>query len=484
MILFAGTPAFTDNQLTRLAVRVCDSFETCTVHYSQPIRVESTTNLSESIEILIRRSKRLFRSGDLMNAIGVLSSVYLKPDTHNESFLQYEAALNQSIEVAAFTLQIPNLPLSSSHNELMLNTFSFALSKTNNRELRSKCLDLISRFLEKAESMQSTPSMNSIRIAYSQVMNSFVLTEQEKRDNVTNDRQFLNSVRKAFKRIKRAAASKMPLGSRVILVAEHIDQNHMDVASGLPVKLHSAITEIVHHHNAFDVSLHAKLSVNKSINAKVQFGEEIRQNFSTEWNCNQAMPCRSIIYASTLFPNDNPYPRYEKAHKLSPVLDITIHAPNSGQEVTIRGLFKATVFEMTITGNETFGGSGYSTKCHYFDEPRQEWRIDDVHPLGIAYNQAGCWSGHLSSFVVLRIVLGLNADYIIGVLVACMMGVLVFGIMVVFYVQRKRDEAAAAVAPSEASTLESSVKPNTNLVKPPIPRKPREIQTQTILIND
>ena len=427
----------------------------------------------------------MYHTGDLLNALGVLNSVFLKPDPYNESSVMYEKAINTTVDVATSALQLPNLPLSSGHYELMFNTFSFALTKTENFLLKSKLLDLISRSFDKAHAMQSNPSMSIIRLTYSHVMNSFILSEQQRRNNITNDNRFLKDVRETFRKIKRAAASKMPLGSRVVLVAEHFDDAFIE-NDGTPVKSHSAITEIVHLNNAFDVTLHAKRNVNSSISAKVQFGNEVKQNYSEDWDCKQNMPCKSIIYSITIFPSENPFPVNKQAHKLSPVIDITLHAPNTGHEQIIQGLFKATVFELTVTGNETFGGSDYSTKCHYFDESRQEWRMDDVHPLGIAYNQAGCWSGHLSSFVVLRVVLGINADYIIGVLVACMMGVLVFGMMVVFYVQRKHD---ATVSPSvdevkQPTSLKSANQ--LNLVSNEV-RKMRpatEIQTKTILITD
>ena len=47
--------------------------------------------------------------------------------------------------------------------------------------------------------------------------------------------------------------------------------------------------------------------------------------------------------------------------------------------------------------------------------------------------------------MVLRVNLGISADYVIGVLVAVLMGVLVFGIMVVFFVQRKKEENVSSL---------------------------------------
>lgn len=487
---FAGTPVFSENQLTRLAVRVCDRFDTCTLHFSQPVSVENSANLTASIEQLLQRAKRSHKIGDPIAAMSVTNSIFLKPDTLNESYHAYEAAINATIDFGTDMLQNPSLLLTKGHYEMIFNALSFSLLKTNNFQLRRKILALIVRFYEKAEALQTMPSINSIRVTYSNVMNAFVPTEEQRNANVTiDDSRYLQDIRSTFQKIKKGAASQLPLGSRLVLVAERLDDRYLD-NEGLPIRLHTAITEVVHLSNAFDVDLRARLSVNQTVTARVQFGEEVKQNLSSGWDCKQELPCSSVVYSVTMFPNESPFPSGKQAHKLSPVLDVTIHAPKTGKEQSVKGLMKATVFELTVTGNASYGGSDYTTKCYYFDEEKQEWRMDDVHPLGIAYNQAGCWSGHLSAFVVMRTVLGINADYIIGVLVACLMGCLVFGMMLVFYVQRKRDEAA--VNPEVHKTLESSASLTNGHAHTVRQTKPRirpsqvatEIQTQTILVTE
>ncbi|KAJ6225317.1 hypothetical protein RDWZM_003862 [Blomia tropicalis] len=496
VMTFPGTPAFSENQLNRLAVRVCDRFDTCTLHFSPPISVENAPNLTASVDQLVQRARRLHKIGDPITAFSVINSVFLKPDSFNESYRSYESAINSTIEFGSNALQMPSLTMSRGHYEMILNALSFALPKTNNLRLRRQLLALIVRFYEKAEALQSIPSINSIRVTYSNVMNAFVPNEEQRNANITiDDERYLRDIRLTLRKIKQAAAAQLPLGSRLVLMAERLDDRYLD-NEGLPIRLHTAVTEVMHLSNAFDVNLKARLNVNQTVTAQVQFGEEVKMNLSTGWDCHQELPCTSVVYSVTIYPDLNPFPESLSMHKLSPVLDITIHAPKTGEEMPIRSLLKATVFELTVTGNVSYGGTDYITKCHYYDEERQKWVMDDVHPLGIAYNQAGCWSGHLSSFVVMRSVVGLNADYIIGVLVACLMGVLVFGIMVVFYVQRKR-ENASQVMPDVPIKIEptstNSYNPNAHHIQAQRAHaKSRirqvkvatEIQSQTILVTD
>lgn len=488
VILFAGTPAFRDNQLSRLAVRVCDRFDTCTVHFSQPISVENAPNLTASVDSLVQRAHRFYKMGDTVTALSVTNSIFLKPDTLNESYPAYQAAINATIEFAAASLQMPNLTLTKGHYEMIVNALSFSLLKTNNYRVRRKLLALIVRFFDKAEAMQSLPSINAVRVAYSNVMNAFVVSEEMRASNVTlKDTSYLRDIRATFQKIKKAAASQLPLGSRLVLVAERLDERHLD-SEGLPVRLQTAITEIVHLSNTFDVDLRALLSSNQTVTARVQFGEEVKRNLSSGWDCKQELPCSSVVYAVTLFAKESPFPDNSLTHRITPTLDITLHAPRTGREQPIRGLSKAAVFELTVTGNASFGGPNYSTKCHYFDEKEQQWRMDDVHPLGIAYGAAGCWTGHFSSFVVLRTDGGLGFD-IIGVIAACLMGVIIFGTMMAFYVHRKREEAA--VTPEAHKPAENTAA-NGHHMHQPRQIKPRirpsqvatEIQSKTILVTD
>nr|XP_027203936.1 uncharacterized protein LOC113797709 [Dermatophagoides pteronyssinus] len=455
VIIFPGIPVpiFNENQFTRLTVKTCDRFQTCTLHRSYPIRVEHSPNLTQSILQLIQHARRVYQTGDMLMAMNYLNPILLKHDfeTIENVTNLFEMAINSSIEFATTALQLPNLTLSPGHYELMFSMFSHALHKTDKLELRRKLLNLIIRYFEKADAHHIKISIKNIRIIYANVMNSFVsFNHNHRRENDDEEnRKFLKDIRQTYRSIKQAIATRIPLGAHTVILAERINY-HEDATTTttLPTsKIHTAYTEIVHSDNVEDLFLKVQMSPNQTIQAKVQFGPEIRQMFNKSWNCGRPRHlCSSIVQFVTVFPDDNPFPHPsdQQSHRLSSIIDISIHDPYNGREQSIRGLFKASIFELTVIGNDSFGGSDYSTKCHYFDETKQKWLMDDIHPLGIAYNQAGCWSGHLSSFIVLRTVMGINADYVIGVLVACTMGVLVLGMMVVFYVQRKNDNIAAS----------------------------------------
>lgn len=439
VIFFPGTPipSFSENQLSRLIVKTCDSFQTCTIHRSRSIRIEKSIDLDKSIQQLIYHAKRLSQTGDLIVAISYLNVIFLKSNFDEQNHQLYEEAINATIEYATSAIQIPNLPLGIGHYELITSACSHALHQTRNVRLRSRLLNIINRYLDKSEALNSRPSIRNIQIIYQKVMNSFV-------DNF--DRQYFRDVRATFERIKKIAATRIPLGHRLVLDAYNEIQTRSEfeeISFNHDSRIHSARTEFIHHENVEDILLRADSYSNLTILAKVQFGEEIRQTLNRTWQCRNQMDCTanesSVVQCVTIFPDENPFPiDHSSVYRLSPIIDISIHSPRDGNQRKIRGMFKASVFEISITGNESYGDSSYSTRCHYFDEEKEQWLTDDIHSLGIAYNQAACWTGHLTSFVVMRSKASLSIDYIITVLVATTMGILVFAMMIVFYSQRKR----------------------------------------------
>jgi hypothetical protein len=333
-------------------------------------------------------------------------------------------------------------------------------------------LALIQRYSQKAVALNTLPKIDTIKSLYSNLMKSFVRTKDQKKSNFTFDLELLEDIRMTFKEIRAIAAAQIQLGTVLTLKSESDSDGHT---------VDNAITQIIHHYKVYDFSIRAQFNANTTVGAKIHFGEEVKRKFSNGWNCEQEILCQSVVFSVTIYPGESPYPVFENSHKLTPILDIIIHAPNTGKEQIVRGLFKAATFQITITGNATEGGSELTTQCHYFDEKAGVWKRDDVHPLGIAYENVGCWAGHLSSFVVLRTVLGLSADYVIGVLVACLMGVLVFAIMLVFFVQKKREDASR-VSPKPIENLPKKTYQNSRY------RQPNSIEIQpnpqTILASD
>jgi hypothetical protein len=472
VISFVGTPISASNQITKFAVQVCDKFGNCQFYDSQPVSIERTTNETLAINDLLRTAKRHHTAGDSIGALSVLGNVLLKQNSI--LYPLSEKVINDSIEYSRHALELPSQILTDGHLSVVYSVLSNGLLKTNNILIKRKLLALIQRYSQKAVALNTLPKIDTIKSLYSNLMKTFVRTKNQKKSNFTLDLELLEDIRMTFKEIRALAAAQIQLGTVLTLKSESDSDGHT---------VDNAITQIIHYYKVYDVSIRAQFNVNTTVEAKIHFGDEVKRNFSNGWNCGQEMLCQSVVFSITMYPSESPYPVLEKSHKLTPILDIIIHAPNTGKEQIVRGLFKAATFKITITGNATEGGSELTTQCHYFDEKEGVWKRDDVHPLGIAYQNVGCWAGHLSSFVVLRTVLGISADYVIGVLVACIMGVLVFAIMLVFFIQKKREDATR-VSPQPIENIPKKTYQNSRYRQP----KPNSIEIQstpqTILASD
>ncbi|CAG2170411.1 unnamed protein product, partial [Oppiella nova] len=472
VIKFMGTPIPGSKPITRFAARVCDKFGNCELYYSASVTIEQSTNETSAISDLLKIAKRYQTAGDSIGALSALGTVLIKHNSH--VFPITEKVINDSIEYSRHALELTNQMLSEGHLSVVYTTLSNALLKSQNVLSKRQLLALIQKYTQKAIALKVYPRVETIKILYFNLMKSFVKSKAQSHSNLINDLVLLEDIQNTIKAVRSMAASQTPLGSTLRLTST-------EERAGFEADI--AVTEIIHSYKVYDTSIRANLDANTTVEAKINFGEEVKQNFSSFWNCGQTVSCQSVIFSVTIYPNENPFPSKEESYKLSSVIELSIHAPNTGEEQIVRGLFKAAAFQTTITGNASEGGSDYITKCYYFDRHLRSWRVDDVHPLGIAYKRVGCWSGHLSTFVVLRTVAGISADYVIGVLVACLMGVLVFGIMVVFFVQKKRED-----------TNRISPKPIASPPKKPL-ENPRyrhsmqngiEIQTasQSVLITD
>ncbi|CAG2108991.1 unnamed protein product, partial [Medioppia subpectinata] len=431
VIKFMGIPIPTSNPITRFAAQVCDKFGNCEIYYSQSVTIERTANTTSAISDLLKIAKRYQTAGDSIGALSALGTALIKQDLN--AIPMTEKVIDDLIEYSRHALELTNQMLSEGHLSVVYTTLSNGLLRTRNVLSKRKLLALIQKYTQKAIALKVLPKIETIKILYANLMKSFVKSDSQSPANLTNDLKLLEDIQNTIREVRAVAASQTPLGSTLRLTST-TDRHGFEGDI--------AVTDIIHSYKVYDMTITGQLDENTTVETKINFGEEVKHNFSSFWNCGQRMLCQSVVFSVTIYPKESPFPPKEVSHKLSAVIDISIHAPNTGHEQVVRGLFKAAAFQTTITGNASIGGSDYITKCHYFDRQHRDWRVDDVHPLGIAYRRVGCWSGHLSTFIVLRTVAGISADYVIGVLVACLMGVLVFGIMVVFFVQKKREDAS------------------------------------------
>ena len=471
VIKFIGSPILDPNRIARFAAQVCDRYGNCNLYYSASVVIEENANETSAVSDLLKIAKRHQTAGDSIQALSVLGTALLRPKRNSIN----QQVINDSIEYSRHALELTNQILTDGHLAVVYTTLSNGLLSTSDSLTKRKLIALIQKYTQKAIALKTLPKMETIKNLYSNLMKSFIRTDEERRSaNFSYDRNLLEDIRNAVKELRSVAASQLPLGQTLRLTSHSVVED---------TEVDNAVTFMAHSYRVYDTIIRARMDANTTVEAKINFGDEVKQNYTNFWNCNQPILCQSVVFSVTIYPGDSPYPVKEYSHRLSPIIELSLYAPNTGKEQVVRGLFKAATFQTTITGNATEGGSDMITRCHYFDDHRQRWRIDDVHPLGIAYKKAGCWSGHLSTFVVLRTIAGISADYVIGVLVACLMGVLVFGIMVVFYVQKKRDDAAR-VAPKPSPPV---AKPKT-LENPRYRQKPNGIEiqsvSQSVLISD
>ena len=475
-IKFMGTPITDPNKIARFAAQVCDRFGNCNLYYSAPVAIEETANETSAVSDLIKIGKRYHKAGDSINALTPLETHLIKQKSKSKSHRLTEKVINDTIEYSRHALELTDQILTEGHLAVVYSTLSNGLLITSNTLTKRKLLALIQKYTQKAIALKTLPKMETIKSLYSNLMKSFLKTESQKRMNYTFDKILLEDIRNTFKRLRGVAASQLPLGSSLRLTS-HSKINGLETDN--------AITEIYHSYRVYDIVIRAKTRANVTVEAKINFGEEVKQNYSSFWNCGQQVLCQSVVFSATIYPNESPYPDKEESHRISPIIDLSVMSPNTGEEQVVRGLFKAATFQVSITGNESEGGSEMITRCHFFDEHSQRWSIDDIHPLGISYKKVGCWSGHLSTFVVLRTVLGISVDYVIGVMVACLMGVLVFGVMTVFFVQKKREDSGrVAPQPEESLPKKPLENPRYRQTKPK--QNGIEVQTisQSVLITD
>lgn len=124
----------------------------------------------------------------------------------------------------------------------------------------------------------------------------------------------------------------MPLGQKFEFGRGTIDRD--------PDKVHNAVSVLVHDTRIYDIRLKAKFTKTRSVEIKVNFGEEIKKHFSAPWNCGQKLSCQSVVFSVTVFPSGGPYPPLRGSYRITPVIDITIYAPNTGDIQNVKGLLK------------------------------------------------------------------------------------------------------------------------------------------------
>jgi len=402
------------------------------------IKTEPTDSLngSEFINNALFIARRHWLTGDPISALTLLISPFI-----NQSLSENELILRLIVEYSA-NISSENIKLKGDLT-FIYYTFGEILNKTNNFYIKYTVIEILRKL---SETTQIIPDLQSLDLLYTNVLNfyKFEITINEKFNNTygyystvneTQIRRYFSNIRHVFVYILESIAKQIPIGKYIKL--------------GDKLEFPEAITLITNQKRFYQLKLETKLNLWQNVSTFVKFNDHKIFKYLNKISPKPKNTTHnSMVYAITLFPNDSPFQFDDHVHRLTPVVDISILSPIDGEKIEVfaEKFDYIAIMKVTLIGNQTFGGSDYTTKCHFYNEIKDEWETEGVTELGISGSNGGCLMHHLSSFIILRVVEKFSVDYIFGVIVAALMGILILGIMVVFFVQKK-DDVSSRVAP-------------------------------------
>lgn len=446
----------TSNSSVKFVADVCDHFRHCQLFFSNSIEILPNFNISaENLSAVLSESlanlsaqQAVFGNVQALSSL-LVPSVLLQRNRRELSQFYSDVSNETKQLVGDNDLEINN----SGEIRVLYYILTTLIKSCKRMNERKDYVDLIKTVTVSAKRQKHVADLQTLNQTYSILPNSFVLQqkqEPEEEQEVEAVRQYYDSVRQTLRLLVEAAAAQVATGQSIEL-GRLKDSDE-------PV---NAVTAIYHkkYLSTYKFRLETATSDGEPVETVVTFGREFRDEMNQPWPCGDLVGspdflCESVVFSITVFSTDKiPFVAPPFSHRLTAVVDLAIHVPRDGLEYPvdyplvqfpINGTQRTVAtIAMTLTGNDSYGGMEYSTRCHYFDEVKNRWRHDKrVVELGIHGVTSACWTSHMATFVVLRIIEGVNPDYIFGVLVAVLMGVLIFGIMVVFFVQKKEDVAA------------------------------------------
>ena len=415
-------------------VRVCDVFAFCqmlSTTNEQLIYNENTITIDKMSESF----NRYISLGEPIRALSLLMVPLINQTIIDKNFI-HQLIVNHSNEMTAQKIR------NSGDLTLICNAFGLIIRQTNNFHIKNNILEKLKYLFSNTKYTIDLQTLDSLYTniinyynfedkVYNQFNNSYgYFTEVDEKRKFN----YLLNIRLLLQNIISLSAKQIPIGKSIKL--------------GTTLEYPKAVTLITHQKRLYEIKLKTKSNEWKNITAFVKFNQRNIFNYINKiTNITENIIYNSIVYAITLFPDESPYDFDSKVHKLSPVVEISVNSPISGEKLENRLNNKLineykydfiALLKVTLTGNKTFGGSQYTTKCHYFDEHTNKWDTEGVTNSGISGPNGGCFSTHLSAFIILRVIQHINTEYIFGVLVAVVIGILVFTIMLVFFVQKKQ----------------------------------------------
>ena len=384
--------------------------------------------MSQPIDDLIERSKN-FVSFDSISALSQLMS---------QMYITYNQMFNSLLLKYFLQIRVEDIRHRGDLT-LVYHIFSHIFKETKDFKTKNHLLEVMKRI---SQMSRVSPDIKTLDHFYTNLINFYSFDERVYKQinesygyyikvNETQKLKYFSKIRQIFANILSLCSKQIPIGEYIKL--------------GTRADYPRANTLLTHQKRFNEMTLKTKLNEWRNVSTFVKFNERKIWKYYKRISQNlENILYNSVVYGVTIFPDESPFNFDEKAHKLSPIVAITVHSPNSGQRLDNE--FKVSkedkndfiaLMKVTLTGNKTYGGSDYSTKCHYFDEKTNNWDIDGVIKSGISGPNGGCFMSHFSPIIIFRVIQHISTDYIFGVLVAVLMGVLIFGIMTVFFVQKK-----------------------------------------------
>lgn len=399
VFFLAGIPsAFSSVVFT---VRVCDVLNNCKNFESTAVEVQESANATKSAIELMDQVKKYSRAGGLAEAVAYLIPILM---AHNENkSTEYnsvvQAAIDYIIEYTVDSLQRPSFIISTGHTGVFLRALNEAARRTNDSSNFAKVLAAIHKVALKARGMRVKLDTNELDSVVQTIVNKFnQLTLQKDTDGIQEQAQL------ALAALFSSVSTSLALGERLELgqfVQLGQTKSHED-------QVPPCYTVIVHDSLLQDMTLSTHLNSTTEVSVAVTFGQQLRGDFSPPWHCDGSSGCNSVIFAVSLYPRGGPFHSIGADYltRITPVVSVKIFSPSSGREQPVKGYLSAVSLTFSLTGNSSYGGSKYDTKCLYWNRMSQSWEPDGVHlllPFNTSSSNVTCWSGHLTEFAVFRV---------------------------------------------------------------------------------
>lgn len=345
------------------SAKVCDIFESCQSFYSNTVEVRPSPNITKGALDLIDQARKINIAGDTAAATSVVSNILRKKSL--PSHLQ-ELAIAAIIDYTVVGLQIPSNFLTKGRTQVIYSSLGQVFKLTNDSLTQRKALNAMHKVTLKAIAWEAVPVTSS-----SDSLLQTILTSA-KRASKKEDLLVLSSTRQTVRSLLESIAKTIPLGGRIELGRLSLEHEQIP----------EAYSVIVHDNELQDITLSTLFNTTASVEVNINFGEEIKKDFSGPWKCDLGQDCHSVIFSVTLYPRGGPFPSKKKSYRITPVIDVSIYSPTSGKEQKVKDYLNALTLTITNTGSDLEGGGKYLTRCHFWSEKENVWKTDGVHSSG------------------------------------------------------------------------------------------------------